>query len=226
VAVLQPHSDMRIIIRAVLNMETMQWVEVESFSYEGPLDLCDRSLQKQAGQAATTASTTGGNYGNAAAGIGASIVPTLETQATNPTGYSSTDINDMLVSGAQAAGGVNSGITGQANQTAARTRNAGGFATALDEASRQKNRQLSGNALDVMNQNAKLKQAKQEEALNQLQGLYGTDVTAQMRAMGLVPEDINSGVNAGNSGWLQNTIGVINALGGAARGAGSLGLKA
>lgn len=203
---------MRIITHATLDMETMQWVSVESYEYEGPLALCDRSLQKTAQQGATTASTTGGNYGAAAGQIGGNIVPFLEGQVNNPTGFSSTDMNNMLVANQQGAGGATSGITGQANLQAARTRNAGGFTSALDQAARDRTMAQSQGALQVQNENANLKQKKQMEASQQLGGLYGTDVSAQLRAMGLLPEDVNAGANAGRSGWLQDTTGILGAL--------------
>jgi hypothetical protein len=44
--------------------------------------------------------------------------------------------------------------------------------------------------------------------------MYGTDVNAQLKAMGIIPEDINAGLNAGKSGWLQNTEGVLGTLSG------------
>lgn len=216
---------MRIMTHAILDMETMQWVSVDSYEYDGPLALCDRSLQKTAQQGATTAGTTGGNYGAAAGQIGGNIVPFLEGQVNNPTGFSSTDMNNMLVANQQAAGGATSGITGQANLQAERTRNAGGFASALDQAARDRAMAQSQGALQIQNENANLKQKKQMEASQQLGGLYGTDVSAELRAMGILPEDVNAGANAGRSGWLQNTLGVIGALkpGGGSTGLGGSG---
>lgn len=203
-----------------------QWLplEVEMYSYDGPLLLQDRSAQaaakaneKAATNAGTTATNTAGGYGSGAAGIGGTLVPALTQEATHPQGFNPTDINNMLVSGEQGAGGANSGITGEAALHGMRTRNAGGFTGALDQAARIKGQQLSGNALNVQNENANLKQKQQQAGLAGLQGMYGTDVSAQLKAMGLVPEDINAGtnatnaeVNAGKSGWLQNVEGIAD----------------
>jgi hypothetical protein len=48
--------------------------------------------------------------------------------------------------------------------------------------------------------------------LSGLEGLYGEDVNANLKAQSLVPEDINAWGNAGKTGWLQNTLAVINTL--------------
>ena len=49
-------------------------------------------------------------------------------------------------------------------------------------------------------------------ALKQLEGLYGTDVGAQLKAQSLVPEDIDAWAKANQTGWLQNTAMMIDAL--------------
>ena len=120
----------------------------------------------------------------------------------------------MLVKQQEAAGGANATLTGEGNLAALRTRNAGGFAPALAEASRNKTRALSSGALDVANQNAMLKQQQQQEGLRGLQGLYGTDTSNQLKAMGLSAEDLQNQMAANRQGWLQNTEGVLNTISG------------
>jgi hypothetical protein len=176
-----------------------------------------KKAEKAAQGAAQTATGTAGGYGNAAADIGSSLVPYEKQQLAHPTGINPTDINSMLVAGEQGAGGANAGITGQANLTAARTHNTGALSGVLDQAAREKTKALSSNALNVQNENTRTKLGQQSEAAKALSGLYGTDVGAQLKAEGLVPEDINSWVNAGKSGWLQNTLGTIDTLTGAAK---------
>jgi hypothetical protein len=183
----------------------------ESFVEDFPIK-ADRSIQSSAKNNANTANNTASQYGAQAAGIGSSLIPGLERDANNPQGFSPTQKNDMLVSGAEAVGGANSGITGQANLTAARTRNAGGFANALDEAARIKGRQLSTNALNVSGADAKAALAKQAQARGELGGLYGTDVSGQLKGMGLANEDLDTALKAGQSGWQQNAMGWINAF--------------
>jgi hypothetical protein len=47
-----------------------------------------------------------------------------------------------------------------------------------------------------------------------MQGLFGTDVASQLKAMGIQNEDINTQIKAGQSGWYQNLLGGINAASG------------
>lgn len=171
-----------------------------------------RGPAKQASNAANTASTTGAGYGTAASGIAANLIPTLNAEATGNVGMTPQQQNAELVAGEQGAGGANAGIAGEAGLRATRTRNTGALSGVLDEASRNKTRQLSENALNVQNKNADVAQQNRQRALGQLQGLYGTNVEAQLRAMGLIPEDVNAETNAGKSGWLQNVLGTISTI--------------
>jgi hypothetical protein len=161
----------------------------------------------QQGQAAaSTAAGTGAGYSSAATGIGSTLVPELTKEATNPTGLTPTEQNSELVAGEQGAGGANAGIAGQAGLTAARTRNTGALSGVLDEAARAKTRQLSSNALGVANQNTALKTKEQQEGLAGLGSMYGTDVGAQLKSEGLVPEDIN----AEGPSTFQDVLGAVN----------------
>jgi len=181
----------------------------ESFIEEFPIRL-DRDVQGKAKKDRQTAQDTASGYGSGAAQIGSSIIPGLERDANNPTGYDPTDLNNMLVSSQEAVGGSNAGVTGEANLAAARTRNAGGFGRVLDEAARIKGRQLSTNALNVQNENARLKQQKQQEARTGLEHLYGVDTSAQLGEGKLANEDLNTALEAGKSGWQQNAMGWMN----------------
>jgi hypothetical protein len=197
-----------------------------------PIPRNDRAAQAQtaniskAGQnAATNATTTAGGYGSSAAGIGGTLIPTLTKEATNPQGFNPTDVNNMTVASEQSAGGANSGITGQAALQTARSRNAGGFSGALDAAARIKGQQLSSASLGIQDQNAQLKQSQQQEGIKGLSNMYGTDVSAQLKGMGLTPEDLNastnaenSNVNAGQHGWLQQGEGVLDTMANVAKG--------
>lgn len=172
--------------------------------YDGPWELCDRSLNAAGKNAASTATSVGTAKGADASQVGANLIPGLEQEAKGGQGYTPTEMNNQLVAGEQGAGGANSGITGQANLEAARTRNAGGFAGALDEAARDKGRTLSQNALGVANKSADLGEKKQQFAQGELGSIYGTDTNAMLHAMGLVPEDINAAANSQKVGWMQN----------------------
>jgi hypothetical protein len=185
----------------------------------------DRDIAAKANQNRKTADTTGSTLGTEAAGIGGAVIPGLEREATNPQGFAPTDVNNMLVAGGEAAGGANAGITGQANLEAARTRNAGGFASALDEAARIKSRQLSTNALDVSGAQAQEKEKQRQFAQGQLTNIMQSDRANQLRAMGLSDEAIAEELKAGQQGWLQNTLNTINTIEGGAKVAFPKGLQ-
>lgn len=170
------------------------------------------SREDRAKTANDQANTSASNYGAAATGVGSTLVPELTKEATHPTGFSPTDTNNMLVAGEQGAGGANAGIVGQANLAAARTHNTGATSGVLDEAARDKTRTLSSNALNVANQNANLKEKQKQEGISGLSSLYGTDVGAQLKSEGLVPEDINAENAAAQSGAQQNAMGWLKAV--------------
>jgi hypothetical protein len=212
----------RVLLNPTFSIETGELLshDGESFVDSFPIR-CDRSVQKTAGQNATTANQVGAGFGSVASGIGASIIPGLERQANNPTGFDPTTQNRMLVASQEGAGGANAAITGEGRLAALRSRTAGGFAPALAEAARSKGRTLATGALDVQLENAKLAQEKQRQAQAQLGQLYGTTSADQLKAMGLSNEDLNTQLAAGRQGWLQNmnqTIAAIGSLGGGSKG--------
>lgn len=174
-------------------------------------------MAKQAGQ---TAAATGSQYGNIAQGIGGMLVPQLTADVQNPQGFGQTAMNNMLVQGLGGAGGAASGIVGQQGLQAARSRNVGGSAGVLDEAAREKMRTSAGVGLDVATKNAMLQQQQRAAGLKGLEGLYGTDVGAQLKAQSLVPLDIDAWSKANQTGWMQNTAMMLEALKPSASGGG------
>ena len=208
-----------------MDIETGAILHEDSFEYVGPLMLCDRSAAGAAAGAAKTAKNVGASEQTSANQIGGSLIPGLEREAEHPAGYSPTDLNSMLVANQSGAGGANSAVTGEAGLGAARTRNASGYTAALDEASRQKGKQESMGNLDIASKNAGLKNEQQQFAQKSLQGLYGTDTSAMLEAMGLVPKDITAQAAADSTGWVQDLTGIMKGLGSLAQGAGSMGVK-
>jgi hypothetical protein len=217
----------RFLLNPTFDMETGKLISHDGELWAEPEMLFDRSIQTSAKGQAASATGTAGGYGTQAGGIASSIIPTLERQAAGQgTGFTPVDLNAMRVAAQQGAGGAASGLTGQANLMAARTRNVGGFGAALDQAARQRMQQLSQSNLDIQAMNAQQKLAQQRAAQQQLAGLYGTDVSAQLKAMGLSDEDLKTALQAGQTGWLENTMGTLGALGQLGSGAGAVGLKA
>jgi hypothetical protein len=131
----------------------------------------------------------------------------------------------MLANAMGSAGGATSGITGQANLEAGRSRNDAGFSTALDDAARQRTAAAAKTSEGIAADNANLKQDQSNNAAKMLSGLYGTDVGAQNEALNTANSATNTGIEAGKSGWLQNITGLMGTLAQGASAAGSLGWK-
>jgi len=199
-------------------MRTTRRVLIDPLGFTEPYAGIKKAT-KAAQSAATTAADTGAKYGSSADTVSSTLVPELTREATHPTGFNPTDVNNMLVAGEEGAGGATGSITGEANLEAARTHNTGALSGVLDEAARTKARALSSNALNVQNQNALLKEKQRQSGLSGLEGLYGEDVNAGLKAQGLVPEDINAWTNASKTGWLQNAEGVVDTAANAAKAA-------
>ena len=116
----------------------------------------------------------------------------------------------MLANAMGGAGGSTSGITGQANLQAGRSRNDAGFSTALSEAARDRTAAAAHSSEGIAADNANLKQDQSNNAAKMLQGLYGTDVGAQEGALNTANGATEAGIEAGKSGWLQNAEGIGN----------------
>lgn len=177
-----------------------------------------RDAANAAGNAATTAANTSSGFGSSASTIGSQLVPYMQRQLTNPSGYSQQDIGAQLTNALAGAGGATAGLAGAASKNAATSRNPMGFSAALDAASRNRDKAAASSAEGIAANNANVKLGQQSDAAKALQGLYGTDVSAQNAAAGQVSDDINSQVNASNSGWLQNLMKTLQTT-------GSMGIK-
>ena len=152
------------------------------------------------------------------------LAPTFTQEATNPQGFGKNDLAAMNTAAQQSEGGALGSAVGQAGTMAAANRNSGSFAPTLDEASRSAGRNLSNISTGIQGENAKLKQAQQQEGISGLSGLQGEQNSDVLSSLGLQNQSTNALVNAGNSGWFQNMLGLMNGVGKVASGAGSLGL--
>jgi hypothetical protein len=173
-----------------------------------------RSAQNQANQTFNSATDNAATYGSNASAIGANLTPLLTQRLLNPSGYSQGDMGAMLANALGSAEGSTSGITGQANLQAARSRNDAGFSTALAEAARARTAAAAHASEGVATDNANLKQEQSNNAAKMLAGLYGTDVGAQNDALNTANNSIQTGIEAGKSGWLQNLTSLISAING------------
>jgi len=188
------------------------------------MDSDDRSIAGQAGNAATAAQAGAGGYGSSASSIAGNLIPTLNYQASGNAGLTPQQKNNLLVAGQQGSGGGAGALAGSAALTAARTRNSGALSGTTDAIARAKLQADSGAGLGVENESTNIALQRQKQAEQQLQGLYGTDVSAQMSELGLGNQDLQTQLKAGQQGWLQNTEGALGTVGnlglGAAKAAG------
>lgn len=213
---------MRITTKITFNMLTGEVLDHEFYDYEGPIAKCDRQLKKQATANAAEAGTAAGGYGSSATNENAELTPVLTQELKAKHGFDPSQINELLTAAGAGAGGATSALAGDAGLEAARTRNASGFTKSLDEVARDRAKAAAGSSEGIAAQDVMGAKALNQEGAAGLQGLYGTNVNAQLKAMGQQNEDTNTALEAGKSGWLQNMTGVINSLSGAAQAASGM----
>lgn len=192
----------------------------ESFEYQGPVAMADRAANAAAKSAANTAGQTASNFGAEADTEHGELAPFFANEMNAKHGYTPEQTNELLTYAGAGTGGTLGSITGQANLEAARTRNASGFTKALDEAARDKAKANAGMSEGVAAQDVEGAKRLNQEGAAGLEGLYGTDVSGQLKAMGQQNEDINTEVAADKAGWLQNMTDVMKSIQGAGKTAG------
>jgi hypothetical protein len=170
-----------------------------------------RSAVNQASDAYNQANNTSATLGGEGQAIGANVTPFLTQEMLHPQGLGQQGITAETSAALGGAGGAMSAFNGEAAQRAGASRNAGGFQAALDDASRQRMKAAAGASEGIQAQNEDLKQTQQQEGAKGLQGMYGTDTSGMLNSQGQEANDINAGVNANKTGWLQNTLGITNA---------------
>jgi hypothetical protein len=178
----------------------------------------------QALNAGNQANSVGAGYGAQAAGISAQLLPFLTRELNNPQGFTQQQTGSMLGAAEGGAGGSTAGLTTEANLAGARDRNSGGFSGALDEAARQKDKALAGTSEGIAGENADLQQKQQQEAASGLSNMQGMDQSAQLKAMGLIPEDVKAATEAfGTGDWASQLADLSKGIGSATGIAGQIG---
>ena len=159
-----------------------------------------RNAVKQGEAAANTARDTGAGYGAQGQAIGSTLTPFLTSELMHPQGFSQQDQSAQVAAGLAGAGGANAGLAGEAAQRAGVSRNAGGFQAALGQAARERQKAAAGASEGIAAENANLRESQRQQAAKGLQGLYGTDVGAQLESQENVASDINAEAQAGMHG--------------------------
>lgn len=129
------------------------------------------------------------------------LAPTLEGEIAHPAGFAPSDLASMETGAQESAGGSQAGSVGQGGLYAARTRNKGGAAAAIADATRGAGRQLSTNLLGIRSANAKLKNQQQQSGISGLENLTGLETGASNTALGNVANLSNANTNAINASW-------------------------
>lgn len=144
-----------------------------------------RGVEQNQLQNATTANQRSGQFNAGALDAQNAVVPALKQEITNPQGFSQPGMIAMNTANEQGVGGATAGAVGQGNLEAARTRNAGGFQAANDEAARSGQRQVSQNAVDIQGENEAQRQKNQQAGIAGEENMYNTDTGATLGALGL-----------------------------------------
>lgn len=163
-----------------------------------------RGAQQQAQQTFGQANNVFGTSNTNANNLYSSLMPMLSQEATNPEGFGKAGLAAMNTASQQSTGGSTAGAVGEGLLAAARNRNSGGAAPALDAAVRSGQQQQSQNAVGIQGENEQLKQAQQQAGLSGMAGLYGKNTGDALSALGLENQSTTALTQAGQSGWYQN----------------------
>jgi hypothetical protein len=149
------------------------------------------------------------------------LLPFLNSEITNPSGYGQPALNAMTTATGQAASGATANATEQAKLNAARTGNTAGQSAIIANAARSgANAQTNANnQVQIGNAEEKLKQ--QQQGAQGLGQVASSDLSGGLGALGLSNEAINAWSNANKSaGNLWSNVGLpLIQAGGQAAGA-------
>lgn len=138
------------------------------------------------------------NAASTSAGLYGTLSPALTTEATEPQGIAPADLAKMNTAAQQSAGGSNAGAVGQGSLLSARTRNAGSAQGAIAKSAENAGQTLGNEAVGIQNQNTQTKLKQQQEGLNGLQGLYGTNENEALGGLGASNSALNDAGNMKN----------------------------
>lgn len=210
---------MRIITKAEYIWNGTQYViqNEEGFDYSGPLELCDRAAQGAAKNAAATAGGVAAGD-QASAGTEHSTLDPFFRHEMGAEHLFTPGQNDELLTAAGAGSGAVAGSEAAAlNRNAAATNNQTALTKSLGDAARDRMKSAAGASEGIAAQDVLgAKQLNQEGAAGE-SGLFNTDTDAALKAMGLQTNDINTQLEAGKSGWLQNMNATLSTLGNLAK---------
>ena len=195
---------MTVITKAVLDIESGQWEQVERTPYSGPWALCDRAATREAKEGVAQAGQVAGEAGSAASAERAALTPFYRQEMQAQHLYSPGQLNELLGAAGAGVGGAAATSAGQLGSQAARTRNTAGLTSALQQNARDRMRTMGELNLGVGAQDVMGAKGLQQAGAEGIRGLFGTDTASQLQAMGLRDKAIQTQLEAGKSGWFQN----------------------
>lgn len=134
-----------------------------------------------------------------------------EEDRRHPKGIAPVDLAAMDTVSQQSLGGGVGAATGKANQEVAANRNSEGFAPALQETARDAMRIHSDDALKTQLADADLREQHQNRGIAAEHNLFNTENQDVFNSLGLQNDSTNTLIKAGQSGWFQNMVALINA---------------
>jgi hypothetical protein len=143
-----------------------------------------------------------GQFGGQAANESATLNPFFSQEMRAKHGYDPTQTNELLTSAEGGSGGAFGGAEGVMDANAARTGNSTTLNKSLDEMARDKAKVSAGASEGIAAQDVQgAKQLNQQGAAG-MQGLYGTNVNAQLGAMKQADEGIKTEQATQGANWL------------------------
>jgi len=210
---------MQITTKLVLDMNTGAVLEHEFYEYEGPLALCDRAAQAAAKNAAATAGGVAAGDQSAAGTEHSTLDPFFRREMSAEHLFTPGQTDELLTAAGAGGGAVAGSEAAALNRNAAATNNPSALTKSLQDVARDRMKSAAGSSEAIAGQDVLgAKQLNQQGAAGEA-GLFSTDTDAALKAMGLQNNAINTQIEAGKSGWLQNMNATISAL---TKGAGAM----
>ena len=159
---------------------------------------------------ATTGAAWGNTYNADASSTLGQVQPFLQNELTDPQGLGSQTVDQMKTqAGESAAGGV-----GQAKEAgmlnASRTGNTAAIPGIIDAASRGAMQTETGAANNVDIQNAMLKNQQQQAGAGGLEDIYGQELGASLKSLGLSNTAAQNEETAQQGDW-KDALGIVGA---------------
>ena len=193
----------------------MQWIpELEqSFEYDGVVDKSARAATQAAKGAVTDATTAQNTAGQNATNEHGLLMGKANEWMNTQHAFEPGQLNELLTFGMGGLGGAASAAQNQSDMLAANTRNQSGFTKSLQEQARDRMKAAAGMSEGIAAQDVAGAKDLNNAGVGIMSNLFGQDTNSQLAAMGQRNAAINTQIDAGKSGWLQNMNETIKSIG-------------